>query len=73
MTYASGVTQGVNLRVEWTSSNPSVVAMGPANGLEINQGLMLAPGRTTITARWPADEFSPELTASIEVEVRALP
>lgn len=71
--YASGATQGVNLRVEWTSSNAGVVLMGTAAGLEINQGLMLAPGRTTITARWPADEFSPELTASIEVEVRPLP
>lgn len=70
VTYASGATQGVNLRVEWTSSKPEVVLMGTAAGLEINQGLMVAPGQTTIQARWPADETSPELTDTIEVQVR---
>jgi uncharacterized protein YjdB len=70
VTYASGATQGVNLRVEWTSSKPGVVLMGTAAGLEINQGLMVAPGQTTITARWPADATSPELTDTIEVQVR---
>jgi len=67
--YLSGVTQGVNQVPDWTSSNPSVVQMGAAAGLQKNWGRMVGVGTATITARWPADEFSPELTDSIQVEV----
>lgn len=68
--YLSGATRGVNQVVQWTSSNPSVLLMGDVAGLEkTNWGIMLGVGTTTITATWPADEFSPELTDSVEFEV----
>jgi len=67
--YLSGATRGVNNLVQWTSSNTSVLQMGAAAGLQSNWGRALAPGTTTITARWPADEHSPELTDSVQVVV----
>ena len=71
--YASGVTQGVNLLVNWTSSDVSVVEMGTgrtsSSEFKVNQGRFLSEGEVEITATWPADEFSEELTDSIEVEV----
>jgi len=33
----------VNLRVEWTSSDPNKVAMGTAARLPVNEGRLLAP------------------------------
>lgn len=67
--YVSGVTQGVNQIVDWTSSNTAVVQMGADAGLQKNWGRMVGPGTATITATWPADEHSPELTDSVEFEV----
>ena len=67
--FASGATQGVNQVVNWTSSNTDVVQMGEDAGLQKNWGRMVGPGTATITATWPADEFSPELTDSVEFEV----
>lgn len=67
--YRSGATQGVNQVVDWTSSNTAVVQMGADAGLQKNWGRMVGPGTATITATWPADEFSPELTDSVEFEV----
>lgn len=70
VTYASGATQGVNLLVQWTSSDPSVVEMGDGTGeLAINQGLLKKTGRVTITALWPGDGVSPEISARITLEV----
>jgi uncharacterized protein YjdB len=72
VTYLSpDTTQGVNLRVEWTSSDPDVLLMGSAAGLAVNQGRALTTGQTSITARFPADEItlSPELTATIQFQV----
>ena len=71
--YASGATQGVNLLVDWTSSDVSVVEMGigrtSSSEFKVNQGRFLSPGEVEITATWPADEFSDELSNTIEVEV----
>lgn len=71
--YASGATQGVNLLVNWTSSDESVVEMGTgrtsSSEFKVNQGRFLSSGEVEITATWPADEFSDELTDTIEVEV----
>ena len=71
--YASGATQGVNLLVNWTSSDESVVEMGTgrtsSSEFKVNQGRFLSSGEVEITATWPADEFSNELTDTIEVEV----
>lgn len=68
VTFLSGVTQGVNILVEWQSNDDTVLRMSPP-GENVNWGNALAPGTVTVTARWPADEFSPELTASVTVEV----
>ena len=70
VTFASGATQGVNLIPQWSSSNPTVVAMGSAAGLPVNAGKMLKVGQATITARWPADDISSELTATVQVQVQ---
>jgi len=71
--YASGATQGVNLLVDWTSSDVSVVEMGTGrtstSEFKVNQGRFLSAGEVEITATWPADEFSEELSNTIEVEV----
>ena len=71
--YASGATQGVNLLVNWSSSDESVVEMGTgrtsSSEFKVNQGRFLSSGEVEITATWPADEFSEELTDTIEVEV----
>ncbi|MDG2304175.1 MAG: Ig-like domain-containing protein [Candidatus Binatia bacterium] len=67
--YASGATQGVNQIPTWTSSNPAVLAMGADAGLQPNWGQMVGVGTATITATWPADEFSAELTDIVEIEV----
>ncbi len=71
--YASGATQGVNLLVNWTSSDESVVEMGTgrtsSSEFKVNQGRFLSSGEVEITATWPADDFSDELTDTIEVEV----
>ena len=70
VTYATGATQGVNLRVQWISSAPTVVQMGDGVILPINNGTMLRAGETTITALWPPDEASAgALSDTIEVEV----
>ena len=70
VTFASGATQGVNLIPQWSSSNPTVVAMGSDAGLPVNAGKMLKVGQVTITARWPADDISSELTATVQVQVQ---
>ncbi len=69
VTFATGVTQGVNLRVQWLSSDTQIVQMGDGVSLPINNGYMVRAGETTITALWPADETSVELRATIDVEV----
>ena len=68
VTYISGITQGVNILVEWQSSDDSVLLMSPP-GEKVNWGNALAPGTVTVTARWPADEFSQELTDTVTFEV----
>jgi uncharacterized protein YjdB len=74
VTYASGATQGVNLNLVWTSSDPSIVEMGDGVTLKVNQGRLLAPGIVTITGTYPADEASPsDLTAQITFQVQAAP
>ena len=71
--YKSGVTRGVNLLVDWESSDTDVIVMGTGrqsdSEFKVNQGQMLTTGQVTITATWPADEFSSDLDYSIEVEV----
>jgi uncharacterized protein YjdB len=71
--YESGLTQGVNLVVDWTSSDDTVVQMGTgrtsSSEFKVNQGRFLSDGEVVITATWPADEFSNELSDTIEVEV----
>jgi hypothetical protein len=71
--FKSGVTQGVNLKVIWTSSDPATILMGTgltsSSAFKVNQGNMLRPGEVTLTAAWPADEFSSDLEAEIELEV----
>ena len=71
--YASGLTRGVNLLVNWSSSDDTVVLMGDgrtsASEFKVNQGQLLSDGGVVITATWPSDEFSEELTDTIEVEV----
>jgi hypothetical protein len=71
--YEAGPTQGVNLLVNWTSSDDAVVQMGTGRTssaeFKVNQGRFLSDGEVVITATWPADEFSNELSDTIEVEV----
>ena len=59
---------GVNVLVDWESNDESVLLMSPP-GVNVNWGNALAPGTITVTARWPADEFSPEITDTVTVEV----
>lgn len=68
VTFVSGITQGVNILVEWQSDDETVLLMSPP-GVNVNWGNALAPGTVTVTARWPADAFSPEISDSVTVEV----
>lgn len=59
VTYASGATQGVNVLLQWSSSDPTVVLMGDGSeAFKVNQGLLQQPGTVTITATYPADAAS---------------
>ncbi len=68
VTFVSGITQGVNILVEWQSDDETVLLMSPP-GVNVNWGNALAPGTVTVTARWPADAFSPEISDVVTVEV----
>ncbi|MBM4265964.1 MAG: hypothetical protein FJ144_05025 [Deltaproteobacteria bacterium] len=69
-TYASGATQGVNLLLNWSSSNATIVQMGDGSAeFKVNQGRLLKAGTVTITGRYPADAGSPEVSASTSFEV----
>ena len=73
VTYASGATQGVNVLLTWTSSDPTKVLMGDGSeAFKVNQGQLLAPGTVTITGTYPADEAS-ATELSVDVLFTVLP
>ncbi len=73
VTYASGATQGVNLLLSWTSSDPTIVEFGDGTGaLKVNQGQLLAPGTVTVTGTYLADAAS-ATDLSVDVGFTILP
>ena len=73
VTYVSGATQGVNLLLTWTSSDPAKVLMGDGSGaFKVNQGQLLAPGTITVTGTYPVDAAS-ATELSVDVVFQVLP
>ena len=72
--FEDGLTRAMSKLVDWSSSDPDVVAIGsPATCDPVGLVRLLAPGTATISATYPKGGGPGSLTTEVEIRVDPVP